>query len=165
MGHCRGKWVPPPGAAHHLPDTPLHRQRACSVCGTCGSAGTRSWARSPVVLPRRALPACPVAVHQSVPKLIPELRQEEGTSSCCGCHHPRPHSQQPQPLLRALGLYFGFQIHVQGSISKSKRQSPLTPFALKRLSIFACGAVLSLVTVPRNYGRLTFFKDILNTFC
>lgn len=150
--------------------TPLNRQCACSsVRGTCGSAGQQEHGRGPAHRLRSQGGHCQHVpwLHTSPSqKVIPQLRQDElvpespARARLAAATRCRA-AQQPQPLLRALGWNFGFQIHVQRSISKSKHQSLLTPLVLKPLSIFACGAVFSLVTVPRNYGRLTFFKHII----
>lgn len=86
--------------------------------------GAQSWVRPPAALPRRALPACPVAVRQYIPK-----PHAHGEASQAASHqlvlrppaitHFSTTAQQPQPLLHTPSSCLGFQIHVSCSISKT----------------------------------------------
>ena len=99
-------------------------------------ARARSWVRAPAALPRRTLPAHPVAVRWYIPK--PHAHAEAGQAAGHqlmlrppAITHFSTTAQQPQHLLRALGSCLDFQIHVSCSISKTKHQSSLTPLVFK----------------------------------
>lgn len=125
--------------------------------------GAWLWVRTPAALPRRPLPASPMAVYWYIPK--PCAHAEAGRTASHqlmlwlpAITHFSIMAQQPQPLPCTLSSRLGFQIYISCSISNTRHQSPLTLLVFKTSFNICMWAVLSLVVVPRNYGRFKSFQ-------